>query len=245
MYYHHFCYNSLKINFDAFKLCIFTFLNFIVKNIVYILSFFAFFSCGDKQEETEKNEQVKPLLSVVKEHKSPENINPAFTKEVENWQELKAVNSFLKKFEKASPNEVLSNALELRDLVKSLKDSVKPRIFDVPSFNARINILNNEVLRLADLTFIPAIKTEEINTQVDKTMEAFSAVNIKINTILSKKRFEDAIDIDLDFIGIDSTKIDSISRKSIDDRKKEEILKKKTPVEGPPVELKSIKKKKS
>ena len=228
---------------DAFKLCIFTFLNSIVKNIAYIICCFIFFSCGNKQKESAENEQIKPLLSVVKEHKPSESINPTFRKEVENWQELNAVNSFLQKFEKASPNEVLSNALELRDLVKGLKDSVKPSIFDIPSFNARVNILNNEVLRLADLTFIPAIKTEEINAQVDKTIVAFSAVNTKINTILSKKRFEDAIDVNLDFIGIDSTKIDSISKKSIEDMIKEKDLKKKVQYEGPPIDYKAKKKK--
>jgi hypothetical protein len=182
---------------------------------------------------------IKPLLSGVKKHLPAESIHLKFTKDVENWQELQAVNFFLKKFENASPNEVLSNALELRDLVKSLKDSVVPRIFNILSFKARINVLNSEALRLADLTFIPAITPEEINTQVDKTIAAFSAVNSKINTILSKKRFEDAIDVNLDFIGIDSTKIDSISKNSIEDIRREKLR------EGPPVKRKILKIKKN
>lgn len=239
------CYYFLKINADAFKLCIFTLLILVVKNIAYILFCFIFFSCGNKQQESTESTQTKPVLSVVKEHKSAESIQPDFLKNVENWQELKSLNSFLKKFKKASPNEVLSNALELRDLVRGLKDSVKPTVFEIPSFNARINILNNEVLRLADLTFIPAITTEEINDQVDKTIVAFSAVNVKINTILSKKRFEDAIDINLDFIGIDSTKMDSISKKTIHDRKKETSFKRRIIDEDLQLNQKNIQKKKN
>ncbi len=204
-----------------------------MKNIVYILLSVILFSCGDKKQETTTPTQIKPLLSIVKTHVPAESIKLIFKKEVENWQELQAVNAFLEKFTRASPNEVLSNALELRDLVKSLKDSVTPRVFNIPSFKARVNVLNNEALRLADLTFIAAIGTAEINIQVDKTVAAFSAVNSKINTILSKKRFEDAIDINLDFIGIDSTKIDSISKKSIDNKKKEELLKRKASNEKP------------
>ena len=46
-------------------------------------------------------------------------------------------------------------------------------------------------------------------------MNAFSAVNSKVNSILLKKGFEDDIDLDIDYIGLDSTKIDSVSRKSI------------------------------
>lgn len=199
-----------------------------VKNTFYILFSVLLFSCGNKQEKTQQIQEEKPLLSVVKKYKAPESIKPIFLKEVASWQELNNVNSFLKKFKKASPNEVLSNALELRDLVKSLKDSVTPAIFNTPSFKTRINVLNNETLRLADLTFISAIKTEEINVQVNKTIAAFSAVNSKINIMLSKKRFEDAIDVNIDFIGIDSTKIDSVSKKSINDKKKEEFLKKRS-----------------
>ena len=65
------------------------------------------------------------------------------------------------------------------------------------------------------MTSIPAIKAEEVNVQTEKTIAAFSAVNAKINTILAKKRFEEAIDVDGIFVGLDSTKMDSVSRKSV------------------------------
>ena len=198
-----------------------------MKKILFLLQFVFLFSCVKNEQEKLENIEKKPLLSVVKEHASVEKVNILFKKDVADWKELNAVNSFLLRFKKASPNEALSNALELRDLVKSLKDSVKPKIFDIPSFNARIHILENETLRLADLTFIPAITANEINVEVDKTIAAFSAVNSKINTVLSKKRFEDAIDVKVDFIGIDLTKIDSVSKKSIDDRSKEKLLERK------------------
>ncbi|KGL58746.1 hypothetical protein [Polaribacter sp. Hel1_85] len=198
-----------------------------MKQIIYFLLSVILFSCGNNKKETPKPTQEIPQRSVAKQHVRLINVNSDFEKEIANWQELKSVNTFLKKFNKVSPNEALSNALELRDLVKSLKDSVKPTIFDVPSFEARVNVLQNETLRLADLTLIPAITSEEVNLQVDKTIAAFSSVNSKINTILSKKRFEDAIDIEIDYIGIDSTKMDSVSKKSINLIKKEELLKKK------------------
>ena len=131
------------------------------------------------------------------------------------WEELNAVNDFLARFKKASSKEVLSNALELKGLVQSLKDSIKPTLFNVASLDTRINIFNNETLRLADMTTIPAIKASEVTMQTEKILDAFSAINAKINTLLSKKRFEDEIDIDVKFIGLDSTKMDSVSRKSI------------------------------
>lgn len=193
-----------------------------MKQTIYLLLSVILFSCGNNKQETVKTAEETPKLSVPVQHISVENVKTIYQKEVENWKELKTVNSFIKKFEKVSPNEALSNALELRDLVISLKDSVKPAIFDNPPFLTRINVLHNEVLRLADLTFIPAITSEEVNLQIDKTIAAFSTVNSKINSILAKKRFEDEIDLEFDFIGIDSTQMDSISVKSIILKKQEE-----------------------
>ena len=72
------------------------------------------------------------------------------------------------------------------------------------------------------------LELEEVNYQVQKTIYAFSAVNSKINIVFEKKRFEDAIDINVDFIGIDSTKMDSITLKTINKKKKEaELIKNK------------------
>ena len=100
-------------------------------------------------------------------------------------------------------------------MLRHLKDSLKPTIFDSPSFNARINVLFSEAERMADITFIPAIKTAEINEQVEKTLGAFSALNAKINTVLSQKKFEDAIGISTKFIGLDTTKMDRVSKKTV------------------------------
>ena len=186
-----------------------------MKQILSLLLSIILFSCGNNKKNSIITTQEKPALSIEKLHVSIENIQPVFEEKVASWQELKMVNSFLKKFKNVSPKEALSNALELRDLVVNLKDSLKAETFDIPSFNARVNLLHTETLRLADLTLIPAITSEEVHLQIDKTIAAFSAVNSKINTLLSKKKFEDEIDVTIDFIGIDSSKMDFVSKESI------------------------------
>ena len=198
----------------------------------YSLSFLIliiFFSCKDKNEQTLSKDDVQPLLSIVKEYPSVKQISPIFRKDVENWEELNAIADFLDRFKKGSANEVLSNALELKGLIKSLKDSVKPNLFDDAAFKTRINILNNETLRLADMTSISAITAEEVHLQTEKIINAFSAINAKINTVLSKKRFEDEIGVSISFIGLDSTKMDSVTRKSLNRKVKlEPMLDEKT-----------------
>lgn len=200
-----------------------------MKQILSLLLSVILFSCGNKKKDAINATQEKPALSIAKPHIAIENIQPVFEKEVASWQELKMVNSFLKKFKNVSPKEALSNALELRDLVVNLKDSLKTVTFDTPSFNARVNLLHTETLRLADLTLIPAISSEEVHLQIDKTIAAFSAVNSKINTLLSKKHFEDEIDVKIDYIGIDSSKMDFVSKESItlEEKRKRKRNKKK------------------
>ena len=164
-------------------------------------------------------------MSIAEMHTATENVLSTHLKEVKDWNELQDIDSFFVKFRKITPNEALSNAIELKDLIKRLKDSVKPEKFKIPSLTARINILYNEALRLADLTRIGAIKAPEVNTQLDKTMEAFSNINTKINSILAKIRFENEIDIDVTFIGLDTTKMDTFFNKPINQIKEVNLLK--------------------
>jgi len=187
-----------------------------VKSLFYFLISLFLFSCDEKpQEKTSNIIKKKPLSSVAQKHNSYTLVSSMFKKEIANWEEYQHLNTFLIPFKNTSPNEALSNALELRDLVKSVKDSIKPASLETPAFNARINVLYNESLRLADMTFISAIKPTEVNAQVRKILHTFSAVNSKINTIFLQERFENGVEIDGVFIGIDTTKIDTISKKSI------------------------------
>ncbi len=175
-------------------------------------------ACKEQVQKTNSNEEDKSSLSVVKSHNSFETVISNYKENTESWKSLKSLTVFLDRFKKASANEVLSNALELKVLSKALKDSVKPDNFKMASLDARINIMYNESLRLADMTNIPAIKADEVHKQTNKIIDAFSSINLKINTVLRKQDFEDAIDVDVSFIGLDSTKIDSSSKKTMKKR---------------------------
>lgn len=181
-------------------------------------------SCKEKQTKNVENQPEISSMSIEVEHASLERVSNDFDIEIENWNELNVLKNFIARFKKASPKSVLSNAIELRDLVKIVKESTKPEIFNNPSFETRINILYNETLRLADMNTIPAITAKEVNTQIDKIINAYAAVIAKINTTFSKKKFEDEITIDVRWIGLDSTKIDTISRNSILKKMEEKAL---------------------
>jgi hypothetical protein len=154
-----------------------------MKIVVFSFLLVLLISCGDTAQEKKENTTSPSQFSATQERAILVDVSAKNEKEVSDWQQYTSVRSFLDKFKKATPNEVLGNALELTSLIKALKDSVKPEELSTLSFNARVNLLENESLRLTDMTRISAITAEEIDQQVIKIFEAFSALNSKINTV--------------------------------------------------------------
>lgn len=165
------------------------------KAALLIILFCSFLGC-EKNIQEQKENIKKPELSIAIDFPKPDNLDQFSKKNIPNWKEYEVLTSFLERFDKISPNEALNNAIELKDLIASLKDSVKPKILEIGAFNTRINVLENEAFRLVDMTYISAIKAEEVNTQILKIIEVFGSLNQKINTLYSQKRFEDAVLID-------------------------------------------------
>ncbi len=154
-----------------------------MKFFFYVALFLFFVSC-DSPEQTAQQAVEKPESSIAKKHEPILVVNQKFESKVENWKEYEALNDFIQSFTSITPNEALNNSRELNGLVKSLNDSIKPVFLEIPAFNARTNLLQNETLRLNDMSSISAIKAEEVNLQVEKILEAFSSVNSKINTLV-------------------------------------------------------------
>jgi len=166
------------------------------KSIVLLL-LLVVFSCK-KEEKQVVFTKLKPQLSVVQKHAIHVSIESVSKKEIATWKEYSSLDSFLKQFAAISANEALNNALELADLVKNMKDSIRPKALINPAFRTRIHVLENETLRLKDMTYISAITANEVNSQVTKIVEAFAATNSKINTVYSQMELEKKIHNTLD-----------------------------------------------
>lgn len=174
-----------------------------LKYISILFLFLLFLSCSQKTKETEKNEE-KSEMSIVKKHSTPSKLNSISSSKVKDWEEYNQLSSFLDRFANTSPNEALGNALELKKLSKMMKDSIRIEDFKTSAFKARLNVFENETLRLADMTYIPAITAKEVNDQIDKIFLIFSSLNAKINTTYNQKRFDEDINLE-SFFKLDST----------------------------------------
>lgn len=165
-----------------------------MRNSFLILFIILFSSCGDAPvNRVQKNK--KPEINTVKKHAIKSGLEKSAKDTIDSWKEYISVADDLKKFTSISANEALNNALQLARLIKQMKDSIRPLDLINPSFRTRINVLENEALRLKDMTFISSISSKEVHQQVDKIMAAFSATNSKINTVYSQLEVEKEIQI--------------------------------------------------
>ncbi|REH56659.1 hypothetical protein C7448_101702 [Tenacibaculum gallaicum] len=157
--------------------------------------FFLVTSCKKKEKQKEVL-PTKTEMNISVKHTDYSEINEKYIDEIKPWKEYFTVEDFLQELKNTTPIEALNNALELKTLTKQFKDSLNIETLKTPAFKARINVFENETLRLADMTFIPSISAHQVNSQVEKIMMLFSSVNDKINTVYTKKKFDSEINLD-------------------------------------------------
>lgn len=198
------------------------------KNFLVLFSCFLLM-CGCKDQEKKEEKVVKkPEMSIVVKHGASKKIDSHSQNKIKNWKEYFEMEDFLTRFEKTSPNEALSNAIELKELAKKLKDSIRVEELKTPALKARVNVLENETLRLVDMTYIPAITPKEVNVQVEKIFLVFNSLNAKITSFYNQKRLDDNLNLD-NFLELDSTEVRNSKNRTSD--KKEVLQKQKLPKE--------------
>lgn len=175
-----------------------------MKQLFFLFFLSALFISCDNTKQEAKVDIIKPEMSKVSNHNYKIILDNFSLKKVENWNEYNELTNFLKRFKSTSPNEALSNAIELKNIIKKLKDSIRINDLKTASFKARVNVLENEALCLVDMTYISAITPKEVNTQIDKIFTIYSSVNAKINTVFTKKQFNEDINLD-SFFKLDTT----------------------------------------
>ena len=168
----------------------------------YLYSFLLFilllnFSCkrtvaveevADSEDSVEVSDRISYQLG--------ETLVPRAKEDISKWKEYENVDEFILKFYNVSSAEALSNAQELADLVKLMKDSIRVEKLKDLSVIARFNVLHNETLRLADMATISSIKKEEVKEEVGKILELYTALNSKINTIYKTEDVQNSLEID-------------------------------------------------
>lgn len=172
---------------------------FIMKYLYCFLLFILFLSFSCSRTKTVEEVVISQDSLKVEDRISNqlgETLLPSAKLDLQQWNEYNNVDEFILKFYSTTSLEALSNAQELADLVKLMKDTIRVEKIDELSVIARFNVLHNETLRLADMSKISSIKKEEVKEEVGKILELYSALNSKINTIYKAEEVQNSIEVD-------------------------------------------------
>lgn len=166
-----------------------------LKNIFFILLTVLIFSC---KKTTTTTEIVDVNDSIQTNRMVPKSTIVALTSEaqleIENWEEYQKLDDFIAQYKNITMSDALFNAKDLANLAQQLKDSIRVDKFKTPSVKIRLNVLHNETLRLADMAEIKTISENEVLQENENILDAFSALNLKINNILSQENLNSDVD---------------------------------------------------
>jgi hypothetical protein len=202
-----------------------------IKSIFFIFIIVITFSCDKKTSK--KNILIKKdiiQISKIRTNNIEVKLNSKAKKTVANWSEYQNFDEFLIQYRNISSSDALLNANELSKLAKQLKDSIRIEKFQIPSVKIRLNVLHNETLRLADMSTINNISETDVFNENKSILNAFSALNLKINNLISQENLNSDVDEFIDEIinSSDSSKTKQLKRNVFDSIPKERLkLKKK------------------
>lgn len=169
--------------------------------IILAIFFISFSLISCKQQKTQEVPEYAIQSDVpvkkLKTEKPITRLNAKSESLVKDWQEYQKYDELISQYQEISMSDALLNSMELLDLAKQLKDSIRVDKLNIPAVKIRLNVVLNESMRLADMSTIPTISPAEVLAENNNIINAFSALNLKINNMNSKERINSMIN---DFI---------------------------------------------
>ena len=181
------------------------------KIIVFFIIFVLMFSTCKKKEQKTDTEQATELIevSMIKSEKPITRLNSASEKMVMTWPEYQKFDELISQYQEISMSEALLNSVELSELAQQLKDSIRIEKLDIPEVKIRLNVLYSETLRLADMSTIPTITEVMVTQENNNVIEAYSALNLKINNMSVQDKLNEEISKFVDEV-LDEKESDSL-----------------------------------
>ena len=193
--------------------------------ICCVLLTFVFISCKKSVQTPTTTIVQKSNMTVAVKHKTYNKLDALSENKITDWKEYKIVDELIEGYKHTSPQEALINSSDLQQNILFLKDSLNIQSLKTPAFRSRLNVLENEVLRLSDMAEIPTITSIEVNAQIDKILLVYGSLNDKINTVYDQEQFNAEINLD-DFFVLEekkSTDTKKTEKKNIKKRKRRNL----------------------
>ncbi len=179
--------------------------------IGYIILILLLISCKNKEKVDQDAAAInEEILSTIKSDKPITNLNNKAKDLVKTWPEYQNFNDLINQYQEITVSEALLNSVELSELAKHLRDSIRVEKLNIPEVKIRLNVLYSETLRLADMSSIPTISQASVEQENNNMVDAFSALNLKINNMNLQEELNSEISKFIDEV-LESPTIDSSS----------------------------------
>jgi hypothetical protein len=164
-------------------------------HFLFILLLMLILSCDGKTEKEEVPQYVTEQQQVPKLKSSAPTVslNSDSDELVADWAEYKNVSEMIVQYRETTKADALLNSVELEELTRYLKDSVRIEKLDIPSVRMRLNVLHNEAKRLADMSTIPTITETEVLEENDRVLNAYADLNTKINDLSRQEKINEEL----------------------------------------------------
>ena len=190
--------------------------------LVVILFGVLLLSC-EKEKSTAKKKEVTQTesSSILKADEPIVQLNAKANSLVSNWPEYTKFKDLISRYQEISMTEALLNSEELSELALQLRDSVRVEKLNIPEVKIRLNVLYSETLRLADMSTIPTITEDLVAEENNNVINAFSALNLKINNMNLRESINDELSEFIDEV-VEESKKDSLDSEGEDEDKDEQ-----------------------
>jgi len=169
-----------------------------------------FTSCTNKEQKAEEENAASSVSnSMLKSEKPIIRLNSKSQELIATWPEYQKFDVLINQYQEISMSEALLNSVELSELARQLRDSIRIEKLDIPEVKIRLNVLYSETLRLADMSTIPTITETLVAEENKNVIEAYSALNLKINNMNSQDELNDEISKFVDEI-LEETQTDTL-----------------------------------
>lgn len=155
-------------------------------------------SCGNGDKKANTSGAIDSIQASEKNIQSKINITLSRTSReaLKDWSEFEEVDDFIINYYNISVADALSLSSELNDLVTMMKDSVRVKKLNIAPINSRLNVLQNETLRLRDMSTISSISSEEVTKEVRSILEVYDSFLSRINTVYKAEELQKALEFD-------------------------------------------------
>ena len=110
-------------------------------------------------------------------------LSPKSKEEVATWEKYQLIETRIQRYQSITKSEAMQNAMELSLLIEDASDTIDVQILNRPDVKMRFNVMYNHAFRLHDMMSITSISEDEVMNEVTKLLDAYSALNDKINVV--------------------------------------------------------------